>query len=117
MNGFFRTIQDDKIAQRSFTASFAIIFFGIIYIAFYYRNLPPFLPLFNQLPWGDQRLSKTIGVFIPPLISFLILISNFTFSSLIYKKNPLLSRILAITTLLIAVLTFLFIIRTVQIVI
>lgn len=116
MKEIFKTIREDKIAERSFFIGFAIIILGIFYIAFYYQNLPPYLPLFNQLPWGEQRLSKTIGIFIPPLIAFLILILNFFFSSVIYKKTPLLSRILAITSFLIAVLTFLFVIRTVQIV-
>ncbi|MFH1186861.1 MAG: hypothetical protein V1697_01660 [Candidatus Levyibacteriota bacterium] len=114
MKKFFKIIIDDKITQKGFILCFAIILISILYILFYYNSLPPLLPLFNQLSWGDQRLSKTIGIFIPPLIAFFIFLINLIISSRIYSRAPLLSRILAITSFLISVLTFLFIIRTVQ---
>jgi len=116
MNDLINTIRQDNIAQKSFSLSFVVIFLTLIYILIYYQNLPPFLPLFNQFPWGDKRLSITIGIFIPPIIALSILVLNLFFSSFIYKKTPLLSRILAVTSFLITILTFLFIIRTIQIV-
>ncbi|MCL4415398.1 MAG: hypothetical protein M1365_01660 [Actinobacteria bacterium] len=117
MNELFKVIKDDKIIQRSFMISAGLIAVAVIYSLIYYRSLPPFIPLYNQLPWGEQRLANTIGVFIPSLISLLILMLNFFLSSFIYLRNPLLSRILAITSFLIAILTLLFTIRTVQIVV
>ena len=116
MKEFFSDIRIDKITQRSFFSSIFIIFLSVIYILFYYSNLPPFIPLYNQLPWGEQRLAATSGILIPSLLAFVIFIFNLIFSSIVYKKVPLISRVLSITTLLIAILTFLFIIRTVQIV-
>lgn len=114
MKRFFKDIGSDNLTQKSFSACFVIILLSFTYAVFYFASLPPLLPLFNQLPWGEQRLVNTIGIFIPPIIAFLILIINLIFSSLVYKKAPLLSRILAVTSLLISVLTFLFIVRTVQ---
>jgi len=114
MKGFFKNITSDNITQKGFLFCFAIILLASIYAIFYFNSLPPLLPLFNQLPWGEQRLVNTAGIFIPPTVAFLILVINLILSSLVYKKAPLLSRILAITSLLISVLTFLFVIRTVQ---
>lgn len=116
MKEFTKDIRNDKITQRGFLGGIIIIVLSIIYILFSYSSLPPFIPLFNQLPWGEQRVANTIGIFIPSATAFLILILNVIFSSIVYKKAPLISRILAITSLLIAILTFLFIIRTIQIV-
>jgi hypothetical protein len=114
MRGFFKDITSDNITQKGFFICFLIILLSCGYAVFYFNNLPPLLPLFNQLPWGEQRLIETAGIFIPPIISFLILLINLILASLIYKKVPLISRVLAITCLLISVLTFLFVIRTVQ---
>ena len=114
MNRFFKNILTDRTTQRGFIFSIIIIALSVFYIAFYYNSLPPLIPLFNQLPWGPQRLSKTIGIFIPPLIALLIFLINLIIASRFYAKTPLLARILAITSFLISILTFLFIIRTVQ---
>jgi hypothetical protein len=116
MKEFFSDIRNDNITQKSFFGSIFIIFLSVVYILFYYSNLPPFIPLYNQLPWGEQRLAATSGILIPSLLGFVIFIFNLILSSIIYKKIPLISRMLSVTTLLIALLTFLFIIRTVQIV-
>jgi hypothetical protein len=116
MKDFFKDITSDNLTQKSFFTSVIIIVLSIIYILFYYGNLPPFIPLYNQLPWGEQRLAQTPGILIPSLISFIIFIFNLIIASVVYKKIPLISRMLSVTTLLVAILTFLFIIRTVQIV-
>jgi hypothetical protein len=117
MKEFFNDIRDDRITRSSFIASLAIIVLSVIYILFYYTNLPPYIPLYNQLPWGEQRLAQTSGILIPSLLAFIIFIFNLVLSSIVYKKIPLISRLLSVTSLLIAILTFLFIIRTVQIII
>ena len=116
MNELFRLIKNDKILSRLYLFSFSIILLTLIYIVFFYRNLPPVLPIFNQLPWGDQRLGKTYDIFIPDLIVSIIFFINFILSGVTYKNNPLISRMLAVTCFLITLLTFLFIFRTIQIV-
>jgi hypothetical protein len=116
MKDFFSDIKNDNLTQKSFLASIIIIVLSVVYILFYFSNLPPFIPLYNQLPWGEQRIAQTSGILIPSLISFIILIFNLIISSIVYKKIPLISRMFSVTSLLIAVLTFLFVIRTVQIV-
>ena len=117
MKKFFNYLIEDKLLQRLFIISIVLLILTVIYVVINYSKLPPLLPVFNQLPWGEQRLASTSGILIPSLIAFLILAFNVFFSSLIYKKAPLISRMLAVTSLLIAILAFLFIIRTVQIVV
>ena len=72
MKEFFNDIRDDRITRSSFIASLAIIVLSVIYILFYYTNLHPYIPLYNQLPWGEQRLAQTSGILIPSLLAFII---------------------------------------------
>lgn len=116
MKETFRLIRSDKILLRFFTASIAIVILTLAYILFVFRSLPPVLPVFNQLPWGDQRLGPRVAIFFPDLLVVVIFVVNLFLSTAVYSKTPLLARMLAITCFVVAFLTFLFIIRTVQIV-
>jgi hypothetical protein len=116
MKEFTKDIRNDRTTYRSFLLTLVIIMLSIFYILYAYNNLPPYIPLFNQLPWGDQRTTNTLGIFIPSAIAFAIFIFNVIFASFVYKKAYLVSRIIAVASLLISILTFLFVIRTIQIV-
>lgn len=113
MKEFFKDIKSDKAIIPAFFINGAFIIASVIFILFSYGNLPPFVPIFNQLPWGEQRLGPTLAIFVPVLVAFLILVINIFTSALIYKKTPLVARMLAATSLLSSILIFLFIIKTV----
>ncbi len=116
MKKFFRDIRSDKMTFRGFIATLIFVILPVPIILFYYRGFPPFLPIFNQLPWGKPRLAPPWGIFIPTVISFIILILNVILSSALYKKTPLVSRMLAVVSLIIAILSLLFVFRTIQVV-
>ncbi|MCL6096778.1 MAG: hypothetical protein M1444_03835 [Patescibacteria group bacterium] len=116
MKEFFKDVTTDKLTFRVFIATLIFTLLPLPYIVFFYRNLPPYLPVFNQLPWGQPRIAPPFGVFIPSLISLGILISNLVLSSVLYKKTPLVSRMLAVVSFIISILTLLFVFRTIQIV-
>lgn len=115
MNAFFSEIKQDKILLRGSILSLALIVLSFISIILYYASLPPFIPLFNQMPWGEERITKTIWIFLIPLISFLFFIANLSFAKKIYRDVPLIARLFSFANFLIAVLTFLFIVRTIHI--
>jgi hypothetical protein len=72
------------------------------------------VPIFNQLPWGNDRLLPTLGIFLPTLLFTLVFIFNVIFISVIYSKNPFIARVIAAVSLILAIMNFLFIIRTVN---
>jgi hypothetical protein len=117
MKEFFKKVKADKIIRIGAYSSFWFIIVHLIYIAVYYLRLPPVLPLYNQMPWGEERLGSKIEVFLPLLITASFFLLNLFLSLKIYEKMPLLSRILSITGLLISILSFIFIIQTVQLII
>jgi hypothetical protein len=116
MKKLLSNIKNDRITSKGYLFTFFLLIITALYALIYYRNLPPFIPLFNQAPWGEQRLIEGIGIFLPILIGTTIAIVNLILSSVFYRKNPLVPRILTLTSFLIAILTLLFIIRTIQIV-
>lgn len=116
MKDFFKDIKKDKTIISAFFINIFFIFASIVYILFSYGKLPPFVPVFNQLPWGEQRLGNQITIFIPVLASLLIFAINIFIGTLIYKKIPIISRMLAAISLLTGILTFLFSIKTITLI-
>lgn len=114
MNGFFKEIKEDKILFRGSVLSIAVILISLLFIILYYSSLPPLIPLFNQMPWGEDRITQVNFIFSIPAIASLIFVINLIFTKLIYKKTPLISRLFSMTSLLISVLSLLFIIRTIN---
>ncbi len=114
MKEFFKDILYDKIARLGLFLSLLFIIISFVFVLIYYNRLPQLIPLFNQLPWGLQRLGATEGIFIPIGLALSILSGNTIAASLIYKKIPLASRILTITSLLVSLITLLFITKVIQ---
>jgi len=116
MRGLFSHIKGDKIIRWGLgTAAILIVLEGA-YVGLFYFSLPPYLPLFNQMPWGESRLGIKAEIFLPILLAISFLILNSFLLTRLYEKMPLLSRILSITTLLNTLLSFVFIVRTLQLV-
>ena len=113
MKEFFRQIGQDKTARFGFISAFSLSFAAFIFILLTYNRLPPFIPIFNQLPWGEQRLGISLTIFIPILATWFIIIVNLFISRFIYNKTPLVSRMLAATSSIITILIFLFVVKTV----
>lgn len=114
MKKFFSDIIKDRIIMGVSALSFVVLILTVFYVLFNYKNIPPFIPIFNQLPWGNERLTPTLGIFIPLALFTFIFIFNILFSSFLYKKsNPLLARIIASVNLLLSVMNFIFIIKTI----
>lgn len=117
MNAVFSLVKSDKIIRWGMTLAFILLVLHALSIAIFYQTLPPVVPLFNQLPWGPERLGVKFEIMMPLVITALFFILNYFLLAKLYKAMPLVSRIISITTLLAAVLSFIFIIRTLQLII
>jgi len=116
MKDFFKDIRADKIALIGFLISGLLSVFSLTLILVKYKNLPPFIPIFNQLPWGEQRLAPVLVIFIPLIVNWMVFILNIIYSALIYQKAPLASRMLSTTSIVVTVLVFLFLVKTIRII-
>lgn len=113
----FKDLLEDKIIFGSIAASTFFCVLHLFFLIFYLSKLPIIIPLYNQMPWGEARLATKLQIFIPLLISFFIVISNFVYSYFIYNKMPLIARFLCMTSFLVTFFSFMLIIRTVLIII
>lgn len=117
MKASFKILKADKIIKWGTWASIGLLVFEVLYIAIFYFSLPPFIPIFNQMPWGENRLGIKIEIFIPVVMTASFLILNFFLLGRLYEKMPLISRILSVTTLLITILSCIFVIRTLHLIV
>ena len=112
MNEKNNSLIRDRIVKVSNIISLIILLLTLGYSVFIYRNLPPLIPVFNQLPWGINRLAEKNMYFLPLGLSILMIFINIIFSRLMYEKMPLVVRMLSITTLFVSFITLIFILRT-----
>ena len=113
MKEFFKEIRLDKIIRLSMLLSTIFVFIGILLLGFFYRILPPLVPVFNQLPWGESRLGPTYFLFIPYGVIVIIGLSNIYISKRMYTSMPLIARIMSLTTFFVTILILIFTIRIV----
>lgn len=116
MNAAFKQIRADKILRMVMTFSLVLVVFHAVYLAFFFFSLPPVVPLYNQMPWGEPRLGSRIEILIPLIITIVFFIINYVLLAKLYTSMPLVSRMIGITTLLISLVSFIFIIRTLQLI-
>lgn len=116
MNAAFSHIKADKIIRYGMGVSFLILMIHAIYLGISFFSLPPMVPLFNQMPWGDARLGTRIEILLPLIITGAFFGLNYFLMAKLYSTMPLVSRILCITVLLTTILSFIFIIRTLQLI-
>ena len=112
MRGAFKHVLADKIIKWGMLCAVVILVSQVLIILAGYFFLPPFIPLFNQLPWGEARLGTRFEIFLPVLITVSFFFLNMVLLTKIYEKVPLLSRILSVTMILTALLSAIFVIRT-----
>lgn len=109
MKGFFKTIQKDTVLLWSFWATIVLVVSMVAAIGISFTNLPPFLPLYNHMPWGYARLGNTYEIFLLPASIVLLCCINTSIGIGLMEKSPLLTRFLFLTMVTLAFFTAIFI--------
>lgn len=117
MNEYFKTVLSDRILIYSSILSIVILIGISIYIVFVYSSLPPYIPLYHQMPWGEERLAPKEQIFIPFILTIIFIAANFFVAISVYNKMPLLSRIVNSTSVVVCLLVTIFLFQTTRIVI
>lgn len=97
---------NDKTSFWSFLVSIIFVLLQVLLIAFYWRRLPPEIPLFYSKPWGSAMLSHLLFIWIIPVLSFFFIFVNFCIVIFFLQENKFLNRVLCVTSLLIGFITF-----------
>ena len=85
----------------------------ILLIVLSWTFLPPRVPFFYSLPWGEEQLARPAMLFLLPALGLAIFFINSLISAFLPKEEKLMKQILAMAFL---VFNFLSLITLVQIV-
>lgn len=100
MKGKFKTILSDQFVRLSLLLSVVFIVPLITIVLFSYQNLPPLIPFFNSMPWGEDRLIYSNVVILLPVLILGIFIVNTMQAVFTYSKYVLVARIIMFNTFL-----------------
>jgi len=117
MNDLIKNLSRDRTVWWSTLIAIILLLVSGVLVGIFYGSLPPFIPLFNQLPWGTERLSLKINLLLPILLALILLACNCVLTRYIYEKMSITARMLAVTTLLLSTLVFIFVVRIIQIIV
>lgn len=90
----FSLLFADHFVRISLLLSIIFIIPLIVLIIATYPNLPPLIPFYNSMPWGESRLAISKIVILLPLLLLIILTVNIFQSLFVYKKYTLIARII-----------------------
>lgn len=107
----FNKLWADKIIKQSIIGSLVLFVLSTIYLLLLFKSFPPYIPLYNQLPWGVERLGDKLMIFLPSVVVFVLFLMNMLIARWIYERMPLVARMIGITSFFISFVTFIFIIR------
>jgi hypothetical protein len=104
----------DSLGRSSYLIALiiALIMFGII--GAIYIKLPPNIPLYFTLPWGEARLAAKLSILLLPVTTIFIIIFNISLGRVASKLSPLLPRSLAVASLVISLMMMIAIFGIVQ---
>lgn len=104
----------DKIGRSSYLLTLAIVVLMIVLIGGVYGRLPQNIPLYFSLPWGETRLAPKIFFISLPIIAIMMSIFNLILGRISAKLSPLLPRVLAVTSTVVAGMLLLSVLGIIQ---
>lgn len=94
MKDKFNLVLSDQFARISLILSLMFVVPSIFLILISYTSLPPLIPFFNSMPWGEERLVDSHVIIFLPFILLGIFVGNLLYAIFAYRKNVLVSRII-----------------------
>jgi hypothetical protein len=95
----------EKINGQLFRWNLILIFGQIIYLFLRFNDLPPQIPVFFSLSWGESQLGSTSILFILPTLSIIICLANNFIAAFLHHRSFLFSRLLVIFSLIFSILS------------
>lgn len=107
----------EKINGQVFRWNLIFIFGQLIYLIIRFNDLPPLVPLFFSLSWGEGQLAPASSLFILPTLAIAVLLINNLMAALLLRSLTLLSRLLIIFSLIFSFMSAVSVIRIISLII
>lgn len=88
----------EKIIKITSQISLGLLLLALVLLAVFWQKLPPEIPLFYSLPWGEEQLGSPGFLLILFFAGFFLGIINFILGLIFFEKHPLAAKILAFVT-------------------
>src|SRR3989344_7432741 len=106
MKGKFKLFFSDNLLFVSSTSSFFVFMLTFFLVVIFYPHIPPFIPMFNSMPWGEQRLASSLVLFAFPFLFASVIVINSLLAFFLYSRYTLASRMLSMSSALFVFLGF-----------
>lgn len=90
----FNLIISDQFIRISIFLSLLFIIPLITIIIVTFGSLPPMIPFYNSMVWGEERLANSSITIILPMLLIAIFIGNMMLATFVYSKYALVARII-----------------------
>jgi len=121
MNLFFKDNFDfffqDKTIKTAWTIFGVILLASLLVLFIFWRKLPPQIPLYYSLPWGEEQLAQTFFILILPFSSLVLGLVNLFLAVFFFDKQPLASKILSLAAVVYILLSSLALVKIIFLVI
>lgn len=94
----FQELKKDRLFIWSTVISFASLILTLVAIAITWQLLPPVIPFFYSLPWGEEQLAPAFSLFLLPGGGLLLYFLNAAVALLIRPLSPFFARVSLIAT-------------------
>jgi hypothetical protein len=112
----FREVWGDKIAGNCLNVTSIAIVTSLFVLLFSWFRLPPEVPLFYSLPWGEEQLVSPFFLWFLPGSSSALIFFNFAFASY-FSDDKLLTRVLMVAATLYSLLATMILFRVINLII
>lgn len=92
----------EKLGRTSYVIALLIALLMGIFITIFLHALPMVVPVFFTLPWGETRLAPKLFLYLFPGIILVFVMLNLGLGKIATKLSPILPKILAATTAVVA---------------
>ncbi|MFA5025130.1 MAG: hypothetical protein WC503_01290 [Candidatus Shapirobacteria bacterium] len=89
----------------------------IVLIIWFYNQLPPEIPLYFSRPWGESWLAPSSMIFILPLLSLIVLLTNYFLAIFYHQRKLLLAQLLVIFAFIISLFSTVSVLKIISLVI
>jgi hypothetical protein len=114
--GSLGSFWQEKTNGKIFRWSLFFIIIQISFLFWKFNSLPPQVPLYYSLPWGESQLGQASSLFILPTISLILLLINHLFAISLVKTSLLLSRLLITISLIFSLFSLITLLQIIYII-
>ncbi|MFH1602076.1 MAG: hypothetical protein ABIB61_03920 [Candidatus Shapirobacteria bacterium] len=91
-----------------------LIALQILTIVYFFTKLPPQIPLYFSLPWGESQLTSSFSLLLLPLFSLIVLFFNLFLASSLIENSDFLADFLIIGSLIFSLFSLMAILESIN---